>query len=78
MTGEELKVFNNGGLGSDDLLKMCFNSAFAFQLLYTGIGFQMDDNITGSDVVNGQKVGWALGSMLYEINILPWMYLPRV
>eukprot|EP00979_Chaetoceros_neogracilis_P005423 scaffold991_cov279-Chaetoceros_neogracile.AAC.3 len=36
MTGEELKVFNNGGLGSDDLLKMCFNSAFAFQLLYTG------------------------------------------
>ena len=77
MTGEELKVFNNGRLGSDDLLKMCFNSAFAFQLLYTGFGFKMDDNITAADVVNGQKVGWALGSMLYEINTLPWTYLPK-
>lgn len=77
MSGEDLNKFNNGRLDSDDLLKMCFNSVFAFQLLYSGFGFQMDDNITAADVVNGQKVGWALGSMLYEINTLPWEYLPK-
>lgn len=37
----------------------------------------MDDNITATNVVEGQKVGWALGSMLYEINTLPWKYIPR-
>jgi len=36
----------------------------------------MEDNITATDVVMGQKVGWALGSMLYEINTLPWTYIP--
>jgi len=77
MTGKELDEFNNGRLESEYVLKMCFNSAFAFQLLYTGFGFQMDDNITAADVVNGQKVGWPLGSMLYEINTLPWAYIPK-
>jgi hypothetical protein len=37
----------------------------------------MEDNITATNVINGQKVGWALGSMLYEINTLPWTYIPR-
>ena len=37
----------------------------------------MDDNITATNVVAGQKVGWALGSMLYEINTIPWRYIPR-
>ena len=37
----------------------------------------MEDNITAMNVVMGQKVGWSLGSMLYEINILPWKYIPR-
>ena len=37
----------------------------------------MDDKITATNVVAGQKVGWALGSMLYEINTLPWKYIPR-
>jgi len=77
MSGEGLNKFNNGRLDSDDLLKMCFNSVFAFQLLHFGFGFQMNDNITAADVVNGHKVGWALGSMLYEINTLPWEYLPK-
>ena len=77
MSGEDLNKFNNGRLDSDDLLKMCFNSVFAFQLLHFGFGFQMNDNITAADVVNGHKVGWALGSMLYEINTLPWEYLPK-
>lgn len=46
-------------------------------MLRNGYGFEMEDNITATDVVNGQKVGWALGSMLYEINTLPWTYIPR-
>ena len=25
------------------------------------------------DEVNGHKVGWALGAILYEINELPWV-----
>ncbi len=37
----------------------------------------MEDVITAKDVVNGHKVGWALGSMLYEINTLPWTYIPK-
>lgn len=37
----------------------------------------MDDYITATNVVAGQKVGWALGSMLYEINTLPWKYITR-
>ena len=42
-----------------------------------GYGFKMEDNITATNVINGQKVGWALGSMLYEINTLPWTYIPH-
>ena len=38
----------------------------------------MEDNITATHIVNGQKIGWALGSMLYEINTLPWKYIPRM
>ena len=26
-------------------------------------------------IVAGQKVGWALGAMMYEINTLPWKYV---
>lgn len=52
----------------------CFRSAYVFQLLHNGFGFHMNDTIRATNVVNGHKVGWALGAMLYEINALPWSY----
>jgi hypothetical protein len=55
---------------SDDyeLTQFCFRSVFAYQILRNGYGFSEDFNFTAVDVLNGQKLGWALGSMLYEIN----------
>jgi hypothetical protein len=52
----------------------CFRSAYVFQLLHNGFGFGMNDTIRATNVLNGHKVGWALGAMLYEINTLPWKY----
>lgn len=52
----------------------CFRSAYVFQLLHHGFGFHLNDTIRATNVVNGHKVGWALGAMLYEINVLPWSY----
>lgn len=77
MSHKDLVIFNNGRIEEVDSLKMCFRAAFIFELLVEGYGFRLDQNITATDVVAGQKVGWALGSMLYEINTLPWIYLPK-
>jgi hypothetical protein len=54
----------------DDLVlaQMCFRSVFVYQLLLNGWEFGDDYKITASDVIHGQKLGWALGCMLYEIN----------
>lgn len=41
-------------------------------MLSEGYGFNPETNITAASVVNSQKVGWALGASLYEINALPW------
>ena len=76
MTKKELVTFNNGRLHGDEALKMCFQATFALQMLL-GHGFGMDANITAANVVDGQKLGWALGSMMYEINSLPWQYSPN-
>jgi Golgi nucleoside diphosphatase len=73
MTRDELVNFNDGK-DSDDLDSFCFQSAYVFQLLHNGFGFQMTDSIRAVEVLNGHKVGWALGAMLYEINTLPWSY----
>ncbi len=77
MDETELMEFNAERFDPEDAVKMCFRSAFAFHLLHDGYGFQMNDNITATDVVQGHKVGWALGSMLYEINTLPWVYVHK-
>lgn len=74
MNLEELRKFNDIGLEEDELITSCFRSAYLFQLLRNGYGFNGNDSITVVDVIGGQKVGWALGSMLYEINTLPWSY----
>lgn len=58
----------------DDLLQYCFRATLTFEMLYTGYGFPLEYEITSADVVNGQKLGWALGSTLYEINTLPWEF----
>jgi GDA1/CD39 (nucleoside phosphatase) family len=68
---------------SDDyeLAQFCFRSVFAYQILRNGYGFADDFKITAVDVLKGQKLGWALGSILYEINIcksVPYSEYPIV
>lgn len=71
----ELIDFNtHHKIAEEDLDTYCFRSAYAFQLLHNGYGFGMNDTIRATNVINGQKVGWALGAMLYEINAMPWQY----
>lgn len=77
MNENELLSFNAGRLEKEDALQMCFKSMFVYQLLHNGYGFKLDQRITAANVVNGHKIGWALGSMLYEINSLPWTYIPN-
>merc|ERR1712232_795335 len=75
--GNQLVKFNDGRLEEEDMLKMCFMSTYTFQTFYNGYGFRLDDAVSAVKVVKGQKVGWALGSMLYEINTLPWTIIPN-
>jgi Golgi nucleoside diphosphatase len=74
MSRSELVEFNNGVVDESELDSYCFRSAYAFALLHDGYGFQLSDTIRATQVINGQKVGWALGAMLYEINAMPWRY----
>lgn len=60
-------------LSDDDLIQYCFRATFVAEL-FRGWGFPGDYHITSVDQVNGLKLGWALGSMLYEINTLPWAF----
>jgi len=62
----------------DTLAQMCFRSVYVYQMLRNGWGFEDDYEITAVDVINGQKLGWALGCMLYEINTLPWDFHPEL
>jgi hypothetical protein len=75
MNKSEVLSFGNGTVDDIDLENYCFRSAYVFSLLRYGYGFKMEDNITSVDIVDGKKVGWALGAMLYEINAMPWTYL---
>ena len=73
---QDLKAYNHQKekpYADDDVIYYCFRATYAFQLLHNGYGFRMEDYITALDVVDGHKVGWALGSMLYEVNTLPWI-----
>lgn len=77
MSRSELVKYNKGlkkPVDDDDLDSFCFRSVYAFQLLHNGYGFQMNNTIRATKVIDGHKVGWALGAMLYEINALPWTY----
>lgn len=77
MTLEELTEYNNnlkrGSVNDEEeLAQMCFRSVFVFEMLTTGYGFPTDYEITAVDTLNGYKLGWSLGSVLYEVNSLPW------
>jgi hypothetical protein len=72
LSEEELTKFNDERIDPSQVNDFCFHSAFAFNVLHHGYGFDKRHHITATNVVNGQKVGWALGAMMYEINTLPW------
>lgn len=73
MSKEETYTFNNGRVDTNTVEQYCFRSVYAMNLL-KGFGFQDHDFITAKKVINGHKVGWAIGAILYEINALPWEY----
>jgi len=78
----ELQVYNSNlesPLKDPDVLKQgCFRSVYVYQMLRNGWEFGDDFVIHAADVINGHKLGWALGCMLYEINTLPWNFHPEL
>ena len=77
MSQEELFDFNkkHAKVAEGEAIDFCFRSSYVFNILRNGYKFKNDDYITATDVLNGHKVGWALGAMLYEINTFPWEYV---
>jgi Golgi nucleoside diphosphatase len=55
-----------------NLPNFCFLVSYIVVLLQDGYHFPSDQKIMIIDQYNGNKVGWALGAILYEINELPW------
>lgn len=81
MTYPQLQTYNSKRvkpLAPTDLLQCCFQATLAAAMLIEGVKFPLDKTVTAIDVINGQKLGWALGSMLYEINTLPWKFGGRL
>jgi len=79
MNFDELKEYNSHRkkkkrLDDVELPRMCFLSSYVYSLLHHGYGFHKSNSIMAVHAVDGNKVTWALGSMLYEINTLPWQY----
>ncbi len=75
MSYEETVKWNKGRLSHQpDLQNYCFLTTYAYAMLTEGYGFKNHDNITAASVIDGQKVGWALGSTLYEINTMEWSF----
>jgi Golgi nucleoside diphosphatase len=64
---------NHANVPDEEINDYCFRSSYAYNILSNGYGFKRDDYITATDVVNGQKVSWAVGAILYEINTFPWV-----
>jgi len=79
---EELKDYNanlSDPIDEDHVLpQFCFRSVFVYQLLRNGWDFGDEYEMAAADIINGQKMGWALGCMLYEINTLPWDFHPEL
>jgi len=56
-------------------MQICFRASYTFEILHHGYGFELDDTVTVIQEYEGKEVGWALGSVLYEINTLPWKFV---
>jgi len=55
----------------------CFDAMYLHALLHEGYGFDEDStNIYLQEKISNYSVGWALGAMLYEANLLPWSLPP--
>jgi hypothetical protein len=78
MSLTELQAYNQARIkpltDEDELVQFCFRAAFVTEFIVHGVGFPLNYTMTAIDVIDGQKLGWALGSMLYEINTLPWRF----
>lgn len=69
---KELSMNEDSDKLSEFLPYYCFLSSYIITLLEDGYGFGVNQTFTVVDEVNGHKVGWALGAILFEINDLPW------
>jgi hypothetical protein len=71
---------NNLNAADDKLAQMipdyCFLSSYTYILLTEGYGFPKNETFTVLDEVNNNKVSWAFGAIMHEINTMPWVYLP--
>ncbi len=54
----------------DILWNSCFLNTYGLALLQEGYGFKKENVIRFVNTIAGYKVGWALGSMLYEVMYL--------
>lgn len=73
-----LKIHKKGkDVDLQELSDYCFHSTYTYSMLQDGYGFSDSTNITVASIINGQKVTWALGSALFEINSLDWTYAPN-
>ncbi|KAG5187142.1 nucleoside phosphatase family-domain-containing protein [Tribonema minus] len=52
----------------------CYTVTYMVTLLADGYGFKDDFELNVVAKIDGYKVGWPLGAMLYAINTLPWEY----
>lgn len=43
-------------------------------IMLEGYGFKRTATLQVTNTLQGHKLGWVLGAMLYEINSLPWVY----
>ena len=58
----------------DYLQYFCGLGSYIVVLLHDGYGFALDRQISSADTIDGMKLGWAFGAMLYEINALPFTF----
>eukprot|EP00980_Cylindrotheca_fusiformis_P018175 scaffold5887_cov122-Cylindrotheca_fusiformis.AAC.4 len=75
MDYDNLTKYNDNldhGVHDYEVHQMCFRAIFVYEMLTTGYEFPEDYKITAVDTLDHQKLGWCLGSILYEINSLPW------
>jgi hypothetical protein len=62
------------GTEVEDLLPYyCFLGSYTLLILEKGYGMKEKHTLTVLSSVKGDKVSWALGAILYEVNSLPWV-----